>query len=116
MVDAMVLLNPKAGLLGQVNAVLWARGRRHRVADFPGPLSIKTVRRGRGVWETGDGRFDLQEALYLVLNDGQPYNLTIEAKEPVETFCVFFARGFVEGVKAALVSPETRLLEDPDRA
>jgi AraC-like DNA-binding protein len=109
----MVLLNPEASALGRANALLWGRGRRHHVADFRGPLSIKTVRRGGGVWETAEGRFDVQGASYLVLNDGQPYTLTIEAKEPVETFCVFFAHGFVEEVRGGLVRSERQLLDDP---
>jgi AraC-like DNA-binding protein len=44
----------------------------------------------------------------LVLNDRQPYDLTIDEREPVSTCCLFFAHGFVESVlHAASVSDPT---------
>lgn len=107
-------VNPTAAPNGASHVILWGRARAYRVEDFPGPLSIKSVVRGRAVWETRQGRFVLNEGSYLVLNDGQHYSITVESKSPVETFCVFFRRGFVEEVLESLVTPAGRLLDRPE--
>lgn len=108
------LINPPAVELGTRNAILWGRGRdRYHVAKFPGPLSIKSVVRGDAVWETDAARFPVDSGSYLLLNDGQSYSLTIESRAPVETFCVFFERGFVEDAWRATTTPAARLLDDP---
>lgn len=107
-----LLVNPSASRLGRENAVLWGRGSGgHEVRGYPGPLSLKAVLRGRGVWETDEGRHVLEPGSWLVLNDGHPYALTIERGQPVETFCVFFAHGYVEGTHASLVQPHEALLD-----
>lgn len=116
-VSTALVVNPEAARLGAVNAVLWGRGSSgHHVRGYPGPLSLKCVLRGLGVWETDEGRHALDEGSWLVLNDGHPYSLTIERGRPVETFCVFFARGYVEGTKASLVRSDEALLDDPQPA
>ena len=112
-----LLVNPNPSRLGHVNAVLWGRGSGgHQVRGYPGPLSLKSVLRGRGVWETDEGRHVLEPGAWLVLNDGHPYTLTIERGRPVETFCVFFAHGYVEGTQASLVQPHEALLDRPPGA
>jgi len=108
-----VLINPAARELGKENAILSARGRRHHVHEFPGPLSIKTVVRGAAVWQTDAGRFEVDAGRLLILNDGRPYSLTVESESPVETFCIFFRQGFVEGVHDVASRPAGRLLDDP---
>src|SRR5262245_18582808 len=93
---------------------VWGRSDgRHYVRDFAGSLSIKTVVRGEGLWETVTGRFRVFPGTHLVLNHGQRYSLTVESPRPVETFCVFFRRGFVEEAERTLVAPDGRLLDDP---
>jgi AraC family transcriptional regulator len=94
---------------------LWGRARRYYVPSFPGPLSIKSVPAGRASWTTDEARHELGEASYLIVNDAHPYTLEIESEEPVETFCIFFARGFVENAldshrrdEALLEAPESR--------
>jgi AraC family transcriptional regulator len=110
-----LIVNPAASRLGVENAVLWGRGNReYYVHDFPGPLSIKAVLRGSAEWRAGRSRFDLDAGSLLVLNDGQPYSMTIEPGPPVETFCVFFERGFVEDAWQSLASGEAPLLDEPD--
>jgi AraC family transcriptional regulator len=109
-----ILLNPPADRLGFENAILWGRGRsQYHVREFPGPLSIKAVLRGTAQWTAGRARFDLDAASYLVLNHDQPYSITIDSSEPVETLCLFFARGFVEDAWRSLTSPAAALLDDP---
>lgn len=110
---APVLINPPAILLGTTNAILRGQGRRHFVRDFPGPLSIKCVLRGTGRWQTEDGDFHLDEQSLLVLNHQQPYDLTIDAREPVSTCCLFFAAGFVESIHRSATQPPESTIDDP---
>lgn len=100
------ILVPKTRELGSVNAVLTAQARRHSVADFPGPLSIKTVLDGRVAWRTEGRDIWVDDSSFLILNDGETYSMDIDAREPVTTCCVFFERGFVESIARHLTHPE----------
>jgi AraC family transcriptional regulator len=110
-----LIVNPAASRLGVENAVVWGRGNReYYVHDFPGPLSIKAVLKGSAEWRAGKSRFEIDSASFLILNDQQPYSMTIEPGPPVETFCAFFERGFVEDAWRASTSGVASLLDDPD--
>ena len=91
-------LNRPSAPLGVRNAVLCASARRHSVTDYPGPLSIKSVTSGTAAWKTGGRELVVDRDSFLVLNQGEPYSMNIDAREPVSTLCVFFAPGFVESV------------------
>ncbi len=110
----MPLLNPPAHLLGTANAVVGGRGRRYE-QRFTGPLSVKAVMSGSATWETGDGRFEVVPGSVLVLNDGEEYEITVDALQPVETFCLFFERGFVEDAWRATTTASAALLDDGQR-
>jgi len=88
--------------LGRDNLILRASARFHSVKDYPGPLSIKTVVKGRASWRHERRALVVGQDSFLVLSDGQPYSLHIEAREPVHTCCVFFAKGFVESVHQSM--------------
>lgn len=109
-----VLINPRASQFGSANAVLTARGTRHYESNFAGPLSVKAVIEGEASWETAQGRFELVPGAVLLLNDGEEYTITVDALRPVETFCFFFARGFVEDAWRASMTSSAALLDDPD--
>jgi AraC family transcriptional regulator len=112
-----LIVNPAASRLGVENAVLWGRGNRdYYVRDFPGPLSIKAVLRGQVEWRAANSRFEVDAGSFLILNDQQHYSMTIEPGPPVETFCVFFERGFVEEAWRSLTSGTGCLLDDPLRS
>jgi len=109
----MLLVNPRHNAFWDSHVVLNGRARDYYVGDFPGPVSIKSVVSGRAAWETSEGRFEIGPGSCLVLNDGQPYSITIESREVVQTLCVFFARGFVEDVTRAIAGSDDELLADP---
>lgn len=109
----MPAINPHPSQLGTVNAVVGGRGVRRYEHRFAGPLSIKCVISGSAVWETNAGRFELVPGAVLLLNDGEEYEVTVDALQPVETFCFFFARGFIEDAWRAAVSGSAELLDDP---
>lgn len=110
-----VQINPPAHALGRVNAVLNGRAMRGYESRFAGPLSVKAVMEGRAVWETDDGRFELVPGSALLLNDGEEYTVTADALQPVETFCFFFERGFVEDAFRATTTGSAALLDAPQR-
>jgi AraC family transcriptional regulator len=112
--QAGVLLNPPAEILGKQNAVLSGRGTRYYVPDFEGCLSVKSMISGSAVWKIPGRRFEVHENTYLILNDRQHYSMTIDSARKVNTFCIFFERGFVEDVFRSKVSPALTLLDDPE--
>lgn len=112
---AEVLINPPASAFGSANAILNARAARHHESRFAGPLSVKAVISGRATWETDQGTFDLMPGAVLLLNDGEEYSVTVDALQPVETFCLFFERGFVEDAARATIAGSAELLDAPDR-
>jgi AraC family transcriptional regulator len=81
-----------------------------------GQLSIKTFFGGRAHYQVGYARHAVDGTSYLVLNEGQSYAIDIESREPVESFCLFFAPGFVEEVQRSLSLKPERLLDDPASA
>jgi len=114
--EVALIVNPAASRLGVENAVLWGRGNReYYVRDFPGPLSIKAVLRGHAEWRVGKSRFEVDAGSFVILNDGQPYSMRIEPGPAVETFCVFFERGFVEDAWRSAATGDGALLDDPER-
>jgi len=108
-----VLINQHAGFLGRENAVLSGRSRQYDVRKFSGPLSLKSVVRGRATWTTSAGTFSIEPGCALVVNSGEEYDITIDALQPVETFCVFFRRGFVEDAYRSATSASSDLLDAP---
>ena len=108
----MLVVNPDHAPSPDQNVLLWGRARRYYVPSFPGPLSIKSVSAGRAAWSTDEARHELGAASYLIVNDAHPYTIEIESAEPVETFCVFFARGFVEEARRSR-SRDEALLDAP---
>jgi AraC family transcriptional regulator len=109
-------VNPPGSTLGSENAVLSGTGKRYFVPDFEGCLSLKTVLGGSAIWEAGKRTFRLDETSYLILNDRQRYSITIESHRPVQTFCLFFERGYVEDIHRASVNATGTLLDAPDAA
>jgi AraC family transcriptional regulator len=108
-----VLINPGMPLLGAQNAVVTGRGVRKHTVRFAGPLSIKGVISGSATWETSQGRYELVPGAVLLLNDGEEYTLTVDSLQPVETFNLFFQRGFVEDAFRSATTPSAALLDAP---
>ena len=91
-------LFPSTARFGLDSLVLHARGTRHVVKEFPGPLSIKSVIDGHVTWTVGGRDLVVDSNSFLVLNDGEKYSMDLDAPRPVETCCAFFSNGFVERV------------------
>ena len=111
-----VVLNPRGGGdFGRRHVILNGRtAKPMQMTSFTGPFSIKSVVEGRAVWQTGTGRYEMRPGRHLILNAGTTYSLSIDARTPVETFCVFFQDGFVEQAVRSVTAPEAALLDSPD--
>jgi AraC-like DNA-binding protein len=77
------------------------------------PLSIKAFFGGEALYSAGGGYHSVGGASYLVLNAGQRYAIHIEAAQPVESFCVFFAPALAADVQHSVSRSDARLLDDP---
>jgi AraC-like DNA-binding protein len=93
------------------NAILRGRAARYAWGPGPGALSIKSVLRGKAAWTTRAGRYELEPGQLLVLNEGEEYSIEVDALQPVETFCLFFAPGFVDDARRALITSSDELLD-----
>lgn len=93
--------------------ILHARAREY-YWEGNGQLSIKSFFGGRAHYRVGCGYHAVDESSYLVLNDGQSYSINIQSRQPVESFCLFFARGFAEEVERSLSQRHEVLLDEPD--
>jgi AraC-like DNA-binding protein len=92
--------------------VLSAVGRSHHWAGAE-RLSIKTFRQGAAFYDIGSGRYRVDDRGYLIVNEGQPYEITIDSPAEIESFCVFFEPGLAEDMRRAIVWNDRRLLDDP---
>jgi AraC-like DNA-binding protein len=109
----MLLVNPDRTVTHDEHTLLWGRGQHYYVPSFAGPLSVKSVLSGDASWATDESRHVLGQASYLVVNNDHPYTIEIDSREVVETFCVFFASGFVESAAELGQGTDRELLDAP---
>jgi AraC family transcriptional regulator len=98
---------------GPATHIIHSRARYHHWEGV-GALSIKSFFNGQAYYESGEGRFVVDDGSYLLLNQMQPYSITVDSATPVESFCLFFEPGFAEETYRALATrDEQRLLDEP---
>lgn len=78
-----------------------------------GRLSIKSFRGTAAHYAAGGGRFLVDDSRYLILNDGQSYEIHVEGEPVAVSFCVFFPPGFVEELQRSLTAGPSQLLDAP---
>jgi AraC family transcriptional regulator len=78
-------------------------------------LSIKTVVRGSVSWSVDNRELVVDPNSFLVLGDGEKYSMDMDETAPVETACIFFRKGFVEGIAQDATTPVKASLDNPDR-
>lgn len=115
MTDEQQYLFPDGAVVGMDNVVLHAEANRFSVKDVEGPLSIKSVVRGRVSWVVNGRSLTIDPGTFLVLGAGEKYSMDIDEEEPVETCCMFFRSGFVQQVAADMTGPIADALEGPLR-
>ena len=93
---ASPLLNPGLAEMWRTNSIMSGRARSYGTGPVVAPLSIKTVKSGTATWLVGKKEFVVSPDCFLVVNEGQEYELLIGSATPVETLCFFFAPGYFE--------------------
>src|SRR5437868_9213098 len=85
-------------------------------ADTPGlPLSLKSMSNGRALYRFGRAEVAVDDGGYLILNDRQPYSIEIASPTRVETFVLWFPRGWADEVCHSFNhKPETLLANSPN--
>jgi len=111
-----MLFNPPAATLGTSHAIVHGRARRYSQRGVRAPLSLKSVVSGSAEWTTNAGRFELVPGMLLIVNDGEEYAIEVDSLQPVETFCVFFADGFVDDARHSAMTSSAALLDHDARA
>src|ERR1700686_1441408 len=83
-------------------------------AETPGlPLSLKCMSNGRALYRFGRAEVAVDDGGYLILNDRQPYSIEIASPTQVETFVLWFPRGWAEEVLRDSTKRAETLLSDP---
>lgn len=84
-------------------------------ANIPeGWLSIKSMRNGAAQYRLDSGRVMVDDDHFLILNDRQPYEVTIQSPQAVESFCIFFPAGWLAEVSEVLTRPHEKGLDPQD--
>lgn len=99
-------------VLGECSFIIDGSNRQYNWQGI-GCLSIKTFAGGEALYNVGRGRFRVAEHSYLLLNQNQPYEITVEAQQPLASFCLFFENGLVEEVQRSLSTSASELLAEP---
>lgn len=103
----------RAGAMLQRSTLFTARGYRHHALAPCPELSVKCMFNGRALYRADRAWFSVTESGYLILNDQQPYEIHIDSPTQVESFIIFFPRGWAEQVLGALSQKPERLLDRP---
>lgn len=101
------------GVLGRFSFIINERAYQHFWSGT-GSLSVKSFHGGEAIYNVGRGRYRIDQESYLILNQAQPYEIEVDVKKPLESFCVFFEDGFAEEVCYTLNTPANQLLGNPD--
>jgi AraC family transcriptional regulator len=99
--------------LGRTTFILSENAHQHHWAG-EGCLSIKAFFNGRALYNVGRGCHAVDDSCYLLLNDQQRYSITIDSPTPVESFSIFFERGFADEVSRSYSATSALLLEEPE--
>src|SRR3954468_23434838 len=98
----------------QSAALLSARAFRHHALASRPLLSVKTMFNGTALYRVQRDWFAVDERGYLILNDQQPYEIQIDSPTQIESFIIYFPRGWADEVLRGLASPAERLLDEPN--
>lgn len=78
--------------------------------DLQGTLSIKCAFGGVEYYRVDGRRIPLNDANYLIVNQGQRYSSMADAASTMQSMCVFFRPGFAESVLRDRITPDDQLL------
>ena len=65
-----------------------------------GMMSIKCFFGGEALYRVGNAYHVVGENHYFLLNEGQEYEITIDSKTPIESFCIFLPTALLNDVRS----------------
>lgn len=110
--ELRVAINPPWSQLPSLNALVNDRPGDFHVDRYQTTLTLKSVVNGVAVWRTHHGRYRVDEARFVVLNQGQEYGVDIRSDWETEPLTVFFRPGYVEGVASSMRMSLERMLDE----
>jgi AraC-like DNA-binding protein len=103
-----------AGQSLQESCLFSAQGCRHHAYAAAPRLSIKCMFNGTATYRVGRACFAVDETGYLILNDGQAYEIQIDSPTRLQSFVTYFPQGWSQDVLRNFVTREDKLLDDPE--
>lgn len=94
--------------------ILHGTAQRH-FAHWEGHLSLKSFTHGQAFYNAGAGNYLVDDGSFLILNELQPYTITIDSEKPLEPFIIFFETDFAEEVYRSLIAKNAQLIDDPEK-
>lgn len=79
-------------------------------------LSLNCMFNGRGLYQTDEARFAVDDQVFLLLNPGRQYAFSIASETAVESLSVCLADEWLDQAHHALTRSCAALLDDPDPA
>jgi len=89
---------------------MWGRGWNYFAQAEGLPLSLKCVSNGRANYRLGRRYVAVDDTGWLIVNENQPYSIEIESPTLVDTFIVWFPRGWADDVWRGATSSDAELL------
>ena len=99
---------------GRENCLIAARTRRAEYPLFEQRLSVKAAWGGTESYFIDGRRVAVDDEHYLILNDARSYASSLQGREPVTSFAIFFRPGMAAEVARCHALPADTLLADPD--
>jgi AraC family transcriptional regulator len=110
---------PDPGILRSIGAagspsrilILNGKGRSFAADQRGGQFSLKWIPRGRALYRTPDATHILSGDAWLLLNEGQDYELQFLDRAATESFCLFFSPPLLRDVQAGLALSDDAVIE-----
>lgn len=97
---------------GQTSLVLDSSSKEH-YWQGAGPLSLKLYLSGKATFKVSNRKYIIDEQSYLVLNEGEPYEVIINEETEVEAFCLFFRQNLISDYVRSQKLSDTELMGQP---
>jgi AraC family transcriptional regulator len=98
---------------GRESCVIAARSRQADYPDYQQCLSVKAAWGGAEHYLIDGRRIAVDDAHYLVLNEGRCYGSSLHGPRPIDSFSIFFRPGAAQDVARCRSARATALLEEP---
>lgn len=99
--------------LGQSNSLILANAAKRHHWIGAGPLSLKLYLSGQATFTVSNRSYTIDEQSYLIVNDGEPYEVIIDEDREVKAFCIFFQRNLLSEQKRSAEYSDSELLDTP---